>query len=149
MKDHDPTWHSTGLIEVGCYTSIGQVPVNVFRGATNSDCIIVFKDSGKLFLYLNFLLLFCNLSKVNSQKHKSHYIFKKVTKEKNKIATLYWICQKIVNCGTCVYIFCRECLFGSPGSRLVSQLPLPYIGIAKYSDKCDSVITAEIKLENC
>ena len=43
----------------------------------------------------------------------------------------------------------RECLFGSPGSRLVSQLPLPYIGIAKYSDKCDSVITAEIKLENC
>ena len=37
----------------------------------------------------------------------------------------------------------------SPGSHLVSQLLLPYIGIAKYSDKCDSVITAEIKLENC
>jgi len=43
----------------------------------------------------------------------------------------------------------RECLFGSSGSHLVSQLPLPYIGIAKYSDRCESVITAEIKLENC
>jgi len=31
----------------------------------------------------------------------------------------------------------------------LTWLPLPYIGIAKYSDKCDSVITAEIKLENC
>ena len=45
--------------------------------------------------------------------------------------------------------FSKKILFGSPGSRLVSWLPLPYIGIAKYSDKCDSVITAEIKLENC
>ena len=39
----------------------------------------------------------------------------------------------------------RKILFGSLGSRLVSWLPLPYIGIAKYSDNCDSVITAEIK----
>ena len=45
--------------------------------------------------------------------------------------------------------FLGKILFGSSGSCLVSWLPLPYIGIAKYSDKCDLVITAEIKLENC